>query len=58
MSDSSSPASDACDLELPCPSAETHKALSDSARRSGRPVHEEAEHIIKAHLAASGEDDD
>jgi hypothetical protein len=39
-------------------SPEIHEALSESARRNGRTVHEEAEHIIKTHLAASGEDDD
>jgi hypothetical protein len=45
-------------LPLPHLSPETHEALSDSARRNGRTVHEEAELIIKTHLAASGEDDD
>jgi hypothetical protein len=39
-------------------SPETHEALSDSAHRNGRTLHEEAEHIIKTHLAASGEDTD
>ena len=39
-------------------SPEIHEALSESARRNGRTVHEEAEHIIKTHLAASGEDND
>jgi len=46
------------DPPLPHLSPETHEALSDSACRKGRTVHEEAEHIIKTHLAASGEDDD
>jgi hypothetical protein len=46
------------DLPLPHLSPETHEALSDSAQRNSRTVHEEAEHIIKTHLAASDEDDD
>lgn len=45
-------------LNLPHLSPEISEALSDSARRNGRTVHEEAEHIIKTHLAAFGEDDD
>jgi hypothetical protein len=45
-------------LPLPHLSVQTHEALSESARRNGRTVHEEAEHIIKTHLAASGEDND
>jgi len=45
-------------LPLPHLSPEIHEALSDSARRNGRTVHEEAEHIIKTHLATSGKDDD
>jgi plasmid stability protein len=57
MSDSSNPSSDACDLELPSLSAGTHEVLSASARRHGHTVHEEAEHIIKSHLA-SDEDED
>ncbi len=35
----------------------TRKALAESARRKGRTIHEEAEHIIKSHLVASGEED-
>jgi len=45
-------------LPVPHLSPETHEALSDSAQRNGRTVHEEAEHIIKIHLAASHADDD
>jgi hypothetical protein len=45
-------------LPVPHLSPETYEALSESARRNGRTVHEEAEHIIKTHLAASGEDND
>ena len=45
-------------LHLPHLSSEIREALSDSARRNGRTLHEEAEHIIKTHLAASGEDGD
>jgi len=45
-------------LLLPQLSVQTHEALTESARRNGRTVHEEAEHIIKTHLAASGEDND
>lgn len=45
-------------LPLPHLSPEIHEALSDSARRNGRTVHEEAEQIIKTHLAASGDNDD
>jgi hypothetical protein len=45
-------------LPVPHLSPETHEALSDSAHRNGRTLHEEAEHIIKTHLATSGEDDD
>jgi plasmid stability protein len=29
----------------------THEALEESAERNGRSVHEEAEHIIRTHLA-------
>jgi hypothetical protein len=36
----------------------TFEALAHSARRNGRTVHEEAEHIIKTHLAASDEGED
>lgn len=39
-------------------SPETSVALAESARRNGRTVHEEAEHIIKTHLAASDEGED
>ena len=45
-------------LPVPHLSPETREALLRSARLSGRTVHEEAEHIIKTHLAASGEDND
>lgn len=45
------------DLSLPDLSAEVREALSQSAHRNGRTVHEEAEHIIKTHLAASREDE-
>ena len=46
------------ELPLPALSTEIREALFHSAQRNGRTVHEEAEHIIKTHLAASGEDDD
>jgi len=39
-------------------SSETSEALTESARRNGRTIHEEAEHIIKTHLAASDEGED
>ena len=37
---------------------ETHEALTESAERNGRTIHEEAEHIIKTHLAAFVEESD
>ncbi|MFM8718525.1 MAG: TraY domain-containing protein [Chthoniobacterales bacterium] len=46
------------DLPLPDLSAEVREALFESAQRNGRTVHEEAEHIIKSHLAASIKDED
>jgi hypothetical protein len=45
------------DPELLTLSSQTYEALAQSARRQGRTIHEEAEHIIKSHLAASGEED-
>ena len=58
MSSSSDSQSIGQDLPIPCLSPETSEALTESARRNGRTVHEEAEHIIKTHLAASDEDED
>lgn len=58
MSSSSSSQSIGEELPIPYLSPETSEALTESARRNGRTVHEEAEHIIKTHLAASIEDED
>ena len=44
-------------LDLPELSPETYAALAQSALRHGRTIHEEAEHIIKSHLVASGEEE-
>jgi hypothetical protein len=55
MSSSSHSQSIGEELPLPYLSPETSEALTESARRNGRTVHEEAEHIIKTHLAASDE---
>jgi len=57
MSDSEIPCETRENLSLPDLSAELLEALSQSAHRNGRTVHEEAEHIIKTHLAASLEDE-
>lgn len=46
------------DLHCERLSPETHQALAESARSKGRTVHEEAEQIIKTHLAASAQDAD
>jgi len=45
------------ELPLPGLSSDTREALFESARRNGRTVHEEAEHIIKTHLADSVDDE-
>jgi hypothetical protein len=45
------------DPQLLVLSPQTYEALAQSARRQGRTIHEEAEHIIKSHLVASGEED-
>jgi len=37
------------------PNLETHKALTASAHNQGRTVHDQAEHIIRAHLASVDE---
>jgi hypothetical protein len=57
---SSSAHSQSIGEELPIPylSPETSEALTESARRNGRTVHEEAEHIITTHLATSDEGED
>jgi hypothetical protein len=39
-------------------SAETHEALVESAQNQGRTVHEEAERIIRTHLASLDEVDE
>lgn len=57
MSDLETPAKAHEEVPLPGLSTDTREALIESARRSGRTVHEEAEHIIKTHLAASIEDE-
>jgi hypothetical protein len=53
MSDFTSPQSDREDLHTSELSPETHAALAQCAERSGRTIHEEAEHIIKTHLAGA-----
>lgn len=58
MSSSSNSQSIGEELPIPYLSPETSEALAESARRNGRTVHEEAEHIIKTHLAASDEGED
>ena len=55
MSELTSPLSGSEDLHSEPLSPETHEALTESARSNGRTVHEEAEHIIKSHLAASAQ---
>jgi hypothetical protein len=42
------------DLPLPDLSADVREALFESAQRNGRSIHEEAEHIIRTHLAENG----
>ena len=58
MSDLEAPQQAHEDVPLPGLSTDTREALFKSAHRNGRTVHEEAEHIIKSHLAASDEDGD
>ena len=58
MSSSSNSQSIGEELPIPGLSSETREALTESARRKGRTVHEEAEHVIKTHLAASDEGED
>lgn len=58
MSDLEAPQQAHEDVPLPGLSTDTREALFESAQRNGRTVHEEAEHIIKSHLAASIEDED
>ncbi len=58
MSDPTTAQRDSHEMTIELLSPETREALLRSARLSGRTVHEEAEHIIKTHLAASGEDND
>lgn len=58
MSDLEAPQEAHEELLLPDLSADVRQALSESARFNGRTVHEEAEHIIKTHLAASVENED
>jgi hypothetical protein len=55
MSDFNDPLSGNEHLPLPTLSPDTHEALSESARRNGRTIHEEAEHIIRTHLVEGGE---
>ncbi len=58
MSELTSPLSGNEELNAEPLPLEVHEALTESARSNGRTIHEEAEHIIKSHLAASGEDAD
>jgi hypothetical protein len=58
MSDPTTAQRDSHELTIELLSSDTREALLRSARLSGRTVHEEAEHIIKSHLAASGGNDD
>jgi hypothetical protein len=53
MSDPTAAQRDSHELAIELLSPETCEALLRSARLSGRTVHEEAEHIIKTHIAAS-----
>jgi hypothetical protein len=39
------------ELELPLLSPQAYEALAQSARHHGRTIAEEAEHLIKTHLA-------
>jgi hypothetical protein len=54
MGELTTPASGREDVIPALLSPEIHEALTESARSNGRTVNEEAEHIIKSHLAASG----
>jgi hypothetical protein len=58
MSSSSNSQSIGEELPVQYLSSETSESLAESARRNGRTIHEEAEHIIKTHLAASDEGED
>ena len=58
MSDPTATQRDSHEMTIESLSPETREALLRSARHSGRTIHEEAEHIIKTHLAASREGDD
>ncbi len=58
MSDPTATQRDSHEMTIESLSPETREALLRSARLSGRTVHEEAEHIIKTHLAASRDGDD
>lgn len=56
MSELDSPQNAHEDLPLPNLSTDVREALFESALRNGRSVHEEAEHIIRTHLAENGDD--
>jgi len=57
MSDFSSLQSGKQELSVTALAPSTREALDESARRKGRTIDEEAEHIIKTHLVASGEEE-
>lgn len=57
MSDFPAPRSDGEQMQLSRLSPQTHEALIESARCHDRTVAEEAEQILKAHLASFGDGD-
>jgi hypothetical protein len=57
MSDFSEPCHPAQELHLDNLAPELREALHASARENGRSLHEEAEHIIRTHLAGRTRDD-
>jgi hypothetical protein len=58
MSDPTDASRNTQELAIDTLSLETREALLNSALRNGRSLHEEAEHIIRTHLAASRDSDD
>jgi hypothetical protein len=58
MSDTSHPQSGGEHFQIPPLSLPTHEALAESALSNGRTIHEEAEQILKAHLASFGDKDE
>jgi hypothetical protein len=57
MSDFPTPQSDGEQVHLSHLSPQTHDALVESARRNDCTVDEQAEQILKTHLASCGDDD-